>query len=221
MRKTAYWVLGLLLILPAGSVAAQSQTFTQDTQSTSLAEAARRARETKKDESKQPRVWNNDTIPKAGDEISVVGPSSVANSGDSGATGDNSASVHAGAGASNGAAAKTDGVGTAGVQGRSGLETQIADAKENLATLKTDLDILQRTNTLDSQMYFGKTDYSTDKEGAAKLKDEQDQIAAKQQEMDDQQKKIDDLEAQAARLGPASSKEPASSSEPASSDSSK
>lgn len=211
--KTAYWGLGVLLTLPLSSVAAQSQAAPQDVSasstSSSLVEAARRARESKKDQATPPRVWNNDTIPKAGDEISVVGPS-AASSSNSATSPDNPASSGTPA---NGASAKGQDAGTSGSKSRSALESQITNAKEKLATIKTDLDILQRTYTLDSQMYYGKPDYSTDKEGAAKLKDEQDQIAAKQQEMDNQQKKIDDLEAEEAKLGPASGTEPASSEE--------
>jgi septal ring factor EnvC (AmiA/AmiB activator) len=49
-------------------------------------------------------------------------------------------------------------------------------------------------------MYYVKPDFASDTEGAAKLKDEQDQIAAKQQEMDELQKKIDDMEAELSKL---------------------
>jgi hypothetical protein len=219
--KTAYWGLGLLLTLPLGSVAAQSQAAPQDmsSSSNSLVEAARRTREERKDQAKPPRVWTNDTIPKAGDEISVVGPA-TASSNNSAATTDNSP-ASANAANANNVSAKTGGAGASIGDKRSALESQITNAKEKLATIKTDLDILQRTYTLDSQMYYGKPDYSSDKEGAAKLKDEQDQIAAKQQEMDDQQKKIDDLEAQQTKLGPSAGTEPASSNEPASSEESK
>ncbi|MFZ0883962.1 MAG: hypothetical protein WAN14_11225 [Candidatus Acidiferrales bacterium] len=198
--KIAPWSLGILLIVPVGFAAGQSQTPPpppqQDAQassaSTTMAEAAKRARDAKKDQAKPAHVWDNDTVPKASGQISVVGETPAAADGDSSAPAapaDNSAA---------GAPAKTEGTGA--------LKSQISDAKEKLATIKTDLDLLERTNTLDSQMYYGKPDYSSDTEGAAKLKAEQDQIAAKQQEMDDQQKKIDDLEAE---LG----KQPAASSE--------
>ncbi|MFZ0522400.1 MAG: hypothetical protein WAL95_15345 [Candidatus Acidiferrales bacterium] len=198
--KIAPWSLGILLILPVGFAAGQSQTPPppphQDAQassaSTTLAEAAKRARDAKKDQAKPAHVWDNDTVPKAAGQISVVGETPATTDADSSAPAapaDNSAA---------GAPAKTEGGGA--------LKSQISDAKEKLATIKTDLDLLERTNTLDSQMYYGKPDYSSDTEGAAKLKAEQDQIAAKQQEMDDQQKKIDDLEAE---LG----KQPAASSE--------
>jgi hypothetical protein len=198
--KIAPWSLGVLLILPVGFAAGQSQTPPsppqQDAQassaSTTLAEAAKRARDAKKDQAKPAHVWDNDTVPKASGQISVVGEAPATADADNSAPGapaDNSVA---------GAPAKTEGSGA--------LKSQISDAKEKLATIKTDLDLLERTNTLDSQMYYGKPDYQTDTDGAAKLKAEQDSIAAKQQEMDDQQKKIDDLEAE---LG----KQPAASSE--------
>jgi hypothetical protein len=200
--KIARLSLGILLILPVGFAAGQSQTppppQQQDTPSSStssLAEAAKRAREAKKDDQKPARVWDNDTVPKAGAQISVVGEAPA------GADAGSSAASAAADGSANAAApakssAKSDG------QDQSALKSQIANAKEKLSTIKTDLDLLQRTNTLDSQMYYGKPDYSSDKEGAAKLKDEQDQIAAKQQEMDDQQTKIDELEAELAKIAP-------------------
>ncbi len=205
--KIAPWSLGILLILPVGFAAGQSQTPPppppqQDAQSssTSLAEAAKRAREAKKDEQKTAHVWDNDTVPKAGAQISVVGEAPA------GAETDNSAAGAAADNSANGAtAAKSPS--KAGGEDKTALKSQLADAKERLSTLKTDLDLLERTYTLDSQMYYGKPDYSSDKEGAAKLKDEQDQIAAKQQEMDDQQKKIDELEAELAKVAPPTSEQ--------------
>ena len=57
------------------------------------------------------------------------------------------------------------------------------------------MDLLTRKYALDQQTYYGKTNYAADKDGAAKLKDEQDQIDAKKQEVADAQKKIDELTA--------------------------
>lgn len=205
--KIARLSFGVLLILPVGFAAGQSQTpppppQQQDAQSSSpsLAEAAKRAREAKKDEQKPAHVWDNDTVPKAGAQISVVGEAPA----DAGT--DNSA---AGAAADSSANAATAAKSPSKASGedKTALKSQLADAKEKLSTLKTDLDLLERTNTLDSQMYYGKPDYSSDKEGAAKLKDEQDQIVAKQQEMDDQQKKIDELEGELAKIAPPSSED--------------
>ncbi len=202
--KIAPWSLGILLILPVGFAAAQSQTppppppQQQDAQSSSLAEAAKRAREAKKDPQKPAQVWDNDTVPKADGQISVVGEAPA------NADADNSAAVPAMEASANGAAAANAPAKSSG-ENKGALKSQLADAKEKLSTVKTDLDLLERTYTLDSQMYYGKPDYSTDTDGAAKLKAEQEQIAAKQQEMDDQQKKIDELEADLAKAAPPSS----------------
>jgi hypothetical protein len=192
--KIAHWGLGILLVMPMGIAAGQAQPASQDAQAPaptdSLAAAAKAARDAKKDQAKPARVWNDDTIPKSNAAISVVGQTPDENSG---------ASAPSDAAAGNGPAGAGGGA-AAGTGDRKALEGSIANAKEKLATIKVDLDLLQRTYTLDSQMYYIKPDYASDTDGAAKLKDEQDQIAAKQQEMDDEQKKIDDLNAELSKL---------------------
>jgi hypothetical protein len=200
--KIAYWGLGLLLVAPVGIAAGQAAPPAQYTPAPTsaptdaLAAAARQAREAKKDQAKPAHVWDDDNVPKGSDQISVVGQTPATD--DSG-TPAAAAGDAAAAPAASGAAAAGDGAARGG-RNRAAVESQIANAKEKLATVKVDLDLLQRTYTLDSQMYYGKTDYASDTAGAAKMKDEQDAIAAKQQEMDDQQKKIDDLEAELSKL---------------------
>jgi hypothetical protein len=207
--KIAHWSLGILLSMPMGIAAGQAQPAQAPAPTPAAADplvaAAKAAREAKKDQPKPARVWNEDTIPKSNGAISVVGKTPAADDTDKAgaATGDAAnaaAAAHGSAGAGGGAAA--------GAGDRAALEASIQNAKEKLATIKVDLDLLQRTYTLDSQMFYVKPDYSSDAEGAAKLKDEQDQIVAKQQEMDEQQKKIDDLEAELAKL-PAAATPPA------------
>jgi type I restriction-modification system DNA methylase subunit len=204
MMKIAHWGLGILLVMPMGIAAGQAQPPSQEAPAPaatdSLAAAAKQAREAKKDQPKPARVWNDDTIPKSNGAISVVGKTPGDDS-------DNAAAATAAPGDVPTAAAGAGGA-AGGASNRAALETSIQNAKEKLATTKVDLDILQRTYTLDSQMYYGKTDYASDADGAAKLKDEQDQIAAKQQEMDEQQKKIDDMEAELSKL-PAAATPPA------------
>ena len=199
--KIAHWGLGILLVVPMGIAAGQAQPPSQDASAAaptdSLAAAAKQAREAKKDQPKPARVWNDDTIPKSNAAISVVGQTPDENGGAAATPGDAAAAPPAAA--ANGSAGAGGGA-AAGGGDRKALETSIANAKEKLATIKVDLDLLQRTYTLDSQMYYIKPDYASDTDGAAKLKDEQDQIAAKQQEMDDEQKKIDDLNAELSKL---------------------
>src|SRR5580692_8557382 len=200
MMKIAHWGLGILLVVPMGIAAGQAQAPSQEAPAPAptdaLAAAAKAAREAKKDQTKPARVWNDDTIPKSNGAISVVGQTPADDSANAAAaTGDaaNAATPATGsAGAGGGAAA--------GAGNQRALETSIQNAKDKLATTKVDLDLLQRTYTLDSQMYYIKPDYASDANGAAKLKDEQDQIAAKQQEMDEEQKKIDDKNAELSKI---------------------
>jgi hypothetical protein len=199
MMKIVHWGLGILLVMPMGIAAGQAQPPSQEAPtpapSDPLAAAAKAAREAKKDQAKPARVWNEDTIPKSNGAISVVGQTPADDADNAAAAGDvanATAPTTGSAGAGGGAAA--------GAGNRGALGTSIQNAKDKLATIKVDLDLLQRTYTLDSQMYYVKPDFASDTAGAAKLKDEQDQIAAKQQEMDEQQKKIDDLEAELAKL---------------------
>ena len=203
--KIAHWGLGILLVMPMGIAAGQAQAPSQEAPAPAptdaLAAAAKAAREAKKDQTKPTRVWNDDTIPKSNGAISVVGQTPADDSANAAAaTGDAANAASPATGAGGGAAA--------GAGNQRALETSIQNAKDKLATTKVDLDLLQRTYTLDSQMYYIKPDYASDADGAAKLKDEQDQIAAKQQEMDEEQKKIDDMEAELSKL-PAAATPPA------------
>jgi hypothetical protein len=205
MMKIAHWSLGILLAMPMGIAAGQAQPPAQDTQvpapapaaSDSLAAAAKAAREAKKDQPKPARVWNDDTIPKSNGAISVVGQTSSTDDSNSGAA---ATSDTANAAAAANGSVGAGGDAAAGTVIRGALETAIQNAKEKLATIKLDLDLLQRTYTLDAQMYYIKPDYASDTAGAAKLQDEQDRIAAKQHEMDEQQKLIDDMEADLAKI---------------------
>lgn len=184
--------LGILLVLPAGALSAQSSG-----QSTSdpLAAAAKRAQDSKKDQSKSARVWDNDTIPKAGHEISVVGSNDAVADGANPAVAPDGtvvASPDGAAGANPAAPAPGPAPNQADLDAK--IQAQINDAKESIASMKTDLDLMQRTEVLDSQMYYSKPDYSNDRAGARKLTDEQAKIAEKQQAIDEAEKKLAELE---------------------------
>ena len=184
--------LGILLVLPAGALSAQSSG-----QSTSdpLAAAAKRAQDSKKDQSKSARVWDNDTIPKAGHEISVVGSNdAVADGANPAVTPDGTAVASPDGAAGVNPAAPAPGPAPNQADLDAKIQAQINDAKENIASMKTDLDLMQRTEVLDSQMYYSKPDYSNDRAGARKLTDEQAKIAEKQQAIDEAEKKLAELE---------------------------
>ena len=214
--KSAWPGLAILILLPMASTAAARPQ--QQDGSESIADAARRSRELKKDQPKSTKVWDNDTIPTKPGYVSVVGQSSAAQPGDdsvANASADNanaSANSAAPAAASDAsstssspssstsapAAAASDGSKVA--QEIAGIQTDLAAAKAHLQSAKADLDILQRTYTLDSQMYYSKPNYAADRDGAAKIAGEKSEIDAKQQEVADAQMKVDQLEVKLAAV---------------------
>ena len=87
--KSAWPGLAILLLLPVNSVFAhppQQQQYHEEDPS-NVADAARRAREQKKEQPKPARVWDNDTIPKKPGEVSVIGQTPAAAEGDDSAEG--------------------------------------------------------------------------------------------------------------------------------------
>lgn len=205
--KIAKWGLIVALAAPAGIAAAQQQQQPQQVNAESaqpedsLAAAARRAREQKKQQPKTVKVWNNDNVPKSSDGVSVIGPAPAASESENAANAP--AGGQAAAAAPAGATKPSDTEAS-----KKAAETDIAAAKDQLQSLQTDLDIMRRKLLLDQQSYQSNPNYASDTAGAANLKDEQDQIDAKQQELSDAQKKIGDLQAKLNALGAASGSTP-------------
>ena len=164
--------------IPMGIAAAHSQP-----QDDALADAARRAQAEKKTQPAAKKVWTTDDIPRTPGDISVVGTVAPPPATDKAASGTPTPAV-------SDKAAKPAGSG----RSKATIQAELDAAKLDLNTATTDLDILTRKRTLDSQSYYGKPNYASDTEGAAQLKDEQDEIDAKKQQVDDLQKKIDDLQ---------------------------
>jgi hypothetical protein len=87
--KSAWPGLAILLLLPVNSVFArppQPQQYHEEDPS-NVADAARRARDQKKEQSKSAKVWDNDSIPKTPGAVSVVGQAPAAAEGDDSAAG--------------------------------------------------------------------------------------------------------------------------------------
>lgn len=190
MRLERLVLTALFLSWPMVAAAQQSSQAT-DTQSSdrkkddALAAASRRARDQKKDQPKAGKVWDNDNIPSKPDAITLVGESDSAAQGNS----------QNGAVATPNAAPQTAKKAEADAKENAAITSDIAEAKEKLQSLNTDLDILTRKYVLDQAMYNNKPGYASDKEGAAKLQGEQDEIDSKKQEIGDAQKKIEQLTA--------------------------
>ena len=172
--RIANWALILALALPIGVASAQQQ---ED----ALAAAARRAQEQKKANPPKPaQVWDNDNIQGGPANINVVGQTA--------APAEN---------AENPPAAEQEAAAPLTPEEKAALEGKVSSAKDELKSVKADLDILQRKYALDQSTYYGKTDYASDRAGKAALDDEKSQIDATQAEVAAAQKKVDDLQAKA------------------------
>jgi hypothetical protein len=194
--KIASASLILILAVPAGFAAAQAP----DQQPPSVAEAARRTREQKKEQAKPSHTWDNDNIPTTPNGVSVVGTASAADDSAAAAPADEKNAASAPAPGS-GDAAKP-----AGAQDLAGAKSGVDSAKENLKTLMADLDVLSRQLTLDQQQFYSKPNYSADSDGQEKLSREEAEVEVKRQQVAEAQKKVDELQAQ---QGPPSASPPA------------
>lgn len=209
--KSALPGLAILILLQVGSTAARQPLQPRQQQqgdSASIADAARRSREQKKEQPKPAKVWDNDTIPRKPGEVSVVGQVPATDTADdsaakpagddANAAGQPAATDSTSAAASAPAADKSEG--SKASQELAAIQTDLASAKSHLQTAKADLDILQRKFTLDSQTYYSKPNYAADKDGAASIASEKSDLEAKQQEVADAQMKVDQLEARLAAV---------------------
>ena len=177
------WVFTILLIAPVGVASAVPRQQQDD----SVAAAARRAQEKKaqqENSSKPTKVWNNDNLPNTPGAINVIGQDQSA-AGSSATPVDNTATPPA-----------TDAKSAA--SDKSALDGSLASAKEKLADLKADLDVMQRKYAMDQQTYYGTTNYAADKAGAAALATEKaaiddklDEVAAAEKQLADLQSKAD------------------------------
>lgn len=183
-----------LILSPACALAASQQQSQQDQskQSQSVAEAARKAKEQQKTAPKAQTVWTNDTVGAVQGTVNVVGQQSAASSAAGGSE------AKAGAAAAGAEAAATP---AASAEDIAKLQSQLADAKKNLDSVKTDLDIAQRKYDLDAAQYYGTPNYAANKQGQTMLDGEKSAIAAKKQDVDAAQKKVTDLETQIKALG--------------------
>jgi len=179
--RSAFAAVLALALLPT-----RAWPRSQDSQS--VAEAARRTREKKKDAAKPKTVITDETLDvKKGDvqsaaaeEAKVAGaPETNANSANPSAAPNNN---------STGSTAAPD------AKKDEKLKKELAALQEQLKIALTDLDLLRRENRLDQDAYYSKPNYGADTAGKQKLDDETQRIADKQQEVDNLKTKIADLE---------------------------
>lgn len=169
--------------------------FSQSQDSDSVAEAARRAREKKKDAPKSKKVITDETLDvKKGDVQSAVAEEDRI-------PGTPDAKNQAASGTANAAAANP----ATQASRDEKLKKEVEAVKEQLKEALGDLDLLQRENRLDQDAYYSKPNYAGDTAGKQKLDDEQQQISDKRQEVERLKTKLADLQRS---LGGSSSSQP-------------
>lgn len=158
--------------------------FSQPQDSQSVAEAARRAREKKKDSAKPAKVITDDTLDvKKGDVQSAVAEEPKI-------AGAPEAANQSANGTANPAASDAK---TQAAQDDK-LKKEIAAVKERLKDALGDLDLLQRENRLDQDTYYSEPNFASDTAGKQKLDDEQQKMTDKRQEIDRLKTKLADLQ---------------------------
>jgi hypothetical protein len=162
--------LGFIALTTFAQIGAQKifQPQTQHQQAQSLAEIARQVRAERKNAPKASIVWTNYNLPTQGG-VSVVGQP-VGNMETATALATNDESTILGSGArnpGNGAARAAE------------LNSQLAQARQRLASLRIDLDLIQRRLTLDQHQFDSNPNGAADKDGAAHLRAERQQLADK------------------------------------------
>lgn len=169
--------------------------FSQSQDSESVAEAARKAREKKKDAAKPAKVITDETLDvKKGDVQSAVAEEPKI----AGAENSNAQAALGRANATPANAAAKD-------EKKERLKKELTDLKEQIKQSLMDLDLLQRENRLDQDAYYSQPSYGSDTAGKQKLDDEKQQINDKQQEVTRLKAKLADLQRE---MGETSSAQP-------------
>lgn len=179
----------LFLQVWAPPAPAQSQS-----DNTSVADAARRAREQKKSAAKPVRTLTNDDLRALPDN--TVSTATAATPPQD-ATGSDQAKPEADTAAPAKAAAAAEPANqTEDSKKRGRIEAALKQAKAELTQAQGELDILQRKAALDSDALYSKTDYARDTEGKARLDADTQQVNDKKSQVDDLKAKVAALQAE-------------------------
>lgn len=192
-RKHTLWIGSIAALLAVGIAPGVARAQSQDNSASSVAEAARKAKEQKKTSvAKEARVITDDTIhlrpasadaggaPPAGTVISAT-PASTASTAETEKSSDSASSA--------GAASQP----AANPEEKKEQSAEVAKAKELLAQLQSEVDVLKRELALNSDSYFSNPDYAHDTDGKAKLDDLQRTIGDKQVSLEELKKQVAEL----------------------------
>jgi hypothetical protein len=183
------WMCAALVLL-AVAPSAFGQMVQGQNPAPSLAEVARQARAERKTQPRTKFVWTNDNLPTGSGDVSVVGAPS----------GETAESAHAGA--AEGVAAQANGnAGEKSAAKQASLRERLTQAKEQLASLRIDLNLAQRQFTLDQNQFDGNPNRANDSDGQAKLRAESQLVDEKKQQVAGAEEHVAQLEKE---MGPES-----------------
>lgn len=166
------------VVLAATLFSAAAVAQSQDTES--VAEAARRARAQKKTAAKPAKVVTDDDIkpatPASSESLPAPAPSAA------GASSDAQAPANAGSAA------------TPGTKDEKAAK-ELAELKAMIKETQSDIDLLQRKQSLEQDSFFSNPDYSRDNGGKAKLDALKQQVSDKQVDLEKLKAHLLDLQA--------------------------
>jgi hypothetical protein len=165
-----------------------TQVVAQDSQDTSVAEAARRSQEQKKSTPKSPKVITNDNLPGAPkpDATAAAGtqpaPSPLVNT--------TEAARPASADTTPAPAAAADAKGPAAPD-NAAANPEVVALKRQIADQQKEVDLLLRLYALDQDAFLANPDHAKDPQGKAKLDTQQEEIHAQVAELAALKAKLD------------------------------
>ena len=191
--RTRIWMKGLALVpvlcLAGLSTVAMPQDSSQQQSGDPVADAARKARESKKDVPKPKKVWTDDDLKKATPEtVSVVGPTAPATTGQTQTAG---ATAGATAATPAGQAPKED------PNSEAAWRKKFQDQHDKISKAEKELDILQRELEKAQLEYYPDPQKAmTQQNTRADVNDKTARIDAKKKEIADLKQGLDTLEDQ-------------------------
>ena len=177
MARTISLLLALPMLIAGALLPTVARAQSQDSQTQSVAEAARKARGQKKAAAKPATVITEDMLKPPTEAEKAVE-----------AANDAQASANAGKTPESGAAAKPEAKPDSAPKSEDAKKkkekAELEALKQRLAAAKKSLDLLQRELALDQDTYLANPDHVRDTAGKAKLEGIKQQITDKQQEVD-------------------------------------
>jgi hypothetical protein len=189
-------VIGLTLSLACSLICLLTIPLAaQNPQDTSVADAARQAREQKKPAGKPAKVITNDNLPAApkpeATAASLEATSQLSPAADASAQPAPSADAAATSTGTSGANAPASRPAAASAAGDAQKKAQVEDLKQQVAEQQKQVDLLLRLYALDQDAYLSNPNHGKDLQGKAKLDAQQEEIHDKVAELARTKAKLD------------------------------